>query len=182
VETWPFQANRFFVLQLAKTESIITVQRGFRTKYHKEPPMDKTIREFCSKFEERCCLCASKRTSSPGSSPEAVDRVRESFTRNSINQHVAQAENWKCLLPIFIWKFAVTSIPLYLSVGLDVRLGVAKTPHLFRGLPGHPTSLHVTFSAGAMLKIKFKCPLYGEIYHSFDRESWLQLIVSMLIC
>jgi hypothetical protein len=61
-------------------------------------------------------------------------------------------------LPIFIWKIAATSIPLYLSVGFDVRLDVTKTPHLFPGLPGHPTSLHVTFSFGAMLKIKFTCP------------------------
>jgi hypothetical protein len=56
------------------------------------------------------------------------------------NQHAAQAENWKCLLPIFIGKFAVTTIPLYLSVGLDVRLGVTRTPHLFPGHPGHPSS------------------------------------------
>jgi hypothetical protein len=67
---------------------------------------------------------------------------------------------WIELLPIFIWKFAITSIPLYLSVGLDIRLGVTKTPHLFPGLPGHPTSLHVTFSSGAKLKIIFTCPLY----------------------
>jgi hypothetical protein len=67
-----------------------------------------------------------------------------------------------------------------LRVGLDVRL--MKTPHLFPGLPGHPTSLHVTFSSGAILKIKFTCPLYQEIYQSVDRESWLQLIPSMLIC
>jgi hypothetical protein len=68
------------------------------------------------------------------------------------------------LLPIFIWKFAVTSIPLHLGVGLDVRLGVTKTPHLFPGRPGHPTSLYATLSSGATLKIKFTCPLHGEFY------------------
>jgi hypothetical protein len=93
-----------------------------------------------------------------------LDRVRESFTGVLRNQHVAQAENCNRteLLSIFIWKFAVTSIPLYLSDGLDVCL--TKTPHLFPGLPGHPTSLHVTFSSGAMLKIKFTCPFYPKIY------------------
>jgi hypothetical protein len=35
----------FCVLEFAKTESIVTVQLRFRTKYHTEPPMDKTIRE-----------------------------------------------------------------------------------------------------------------------------------------
>jgi hypothetical protein len=74
------------------------------------------------------------------------------------NQHIAQAENWKCLLPIFIWEFTVTSIPLYLSAGLDICLGVKKTPHLFPGLPDHPTSPYVTFLSGAMLKIKVYVP------------------------
>jgi transposase len=76
METWRFQANRnLFVLQLAKTESIITVQRGFQTKYHAEPLTDKTIREWYRKFEEMGCLCAAKRTGRPGPSPETVDRV-----------------------------------------------------------------------------------------------------------
>jgi hypothetical protein len=162
------------------------MQRGFRTKYHTEPPTDKTIREWYKKFEEMGCLCAAERTGRPGSSPETVDRVQRILYQESSKVNTSRKQvtisycNKKELLPIFIWKFAITSIPLYLSVGLDVCL--MKTPHLFPGLPGHPTSLHVTFSSGAMLKIKFTCPLYQEIYQSFDRESWLQLIPSMLIC
>jgi hypothetical protein len=58
------------------------VQHGFRTKYHTEPPMDKTIREWYRKFEETGCLCATKRTGRPGSLPETVGHVRESFTRS----------------------------------------------------------------------------------------------------
>jgi hypothetical protein len=42
----------FCVLQFAKTQSIVTVQRGFRTKYRTEPPTDKTVRDWCRKFEE----------------------------------------------------------------------------------------------------------------------------------
>jgi hypothetical protein len=67
----------FCVLQLAKTDLIITVQRGFRTKYHTEPPTDETIREWYRKFEETSRSCAAKRRGRPGT----VDRVRESFTR-----------------------------------------------------------------------------------------------------
>jgi hypothetical protein len=85
----------FCVLQLANTESIITVQRGFRTKYHTEPPTDKTIRVWYRKFEETDCLCAAKRTGRPGPSPDTVDGVGESFARSPQNQHVAQAENCK---------------------------------------------------------------------------------------
>ena len=36
----------FCVLEFAKTESIMTVQRRFRIMYHTEPPTDKTIREW----------------------------------------------------------------------------------------------------------------------------------------
>ena len=42
-----FTVNKkaFCVLEFAKTESIVTVQRRFRIMYHTEPPTDKTIRE-----------------------------------------------------------------------------------------------------------------------------------------
>jgi hypothetical protein len=72
----------FCVLQLVKTESIITVQLSFRTKCHMEPQTDKTIREWCRKFKETGYLCAAKRTGRPGSSTETVDPIRESFTRS----------------------------------------------------------------------------------------------------
>jgi hypothetical protein len=84
VEIWRFQANRnFCVLQLAKTESIITVQRGFRTKCHTEPPMDKTIGKCYRKFEETGCLCSSKRTGGPGLSPETGPRTRILYQESS---------------------------------------------------------------------------------------------------
>ena len=43
-----FTVNKkaFCVLEFAKTESIVTVQRGFRIMHHTEPPTDKTIREW----------------------------------------------------------------------------------------------------------------------------------------
>ena len=36
----------FCVLEFAKTESIVTVQRRFRIMYHTEPPTDKKNREW----------------------------------------------------------------------------------------------------------------------------------------
>jgi hypothetical protein len=80
----PFSGKQksFCVLQLAKTKSIITVQCGFRTKYHTEPPTYNAIKEWNRKFKETGCLCAAKRTGRTGPSPETVDRLRESFTRN----------------------------------------------------------------------------------------------------
>jgi hypothetical protein len=44
------EQKAFCVLQFAKTQSIVTVQRGFRTKYRTEQPMDKTVRDWYRKF------------------------------------------------------------------------------------------------------------------------------------
>jgi len=52
--------NAFCVLEFAKTESIVTVQRGFRITYHTEPPTDKTIRE-CYMNSNRVAACALRK-------------------------------------------------------------------------------------------------------------------------
>lgn len=59
------EQKAFCVLQFAKTQSIVTVQRGFRTKYRTEPPTDKTVRDWYRKCEETGCLCVAKRTGRP---------------------------------------------------------------------------------------------------------------------
>ena len=43
---WRRRKKAFCVLEFAKTESTVTVQRRFRIMYHTEPPTDKTIREW----------------------------------------------------------------------------------------------------------------------------------------
>jgi hypothetical protein len=40
------EQKAFCVLQFAKTQSIVTVQHGFRTKYRTESPTDKTVRDW----------------------------------------------------------------------------------------------------------------------------------------
>ena len=54
-----FTVNKkaFCVLEFAKTESIVTVQRRFRIMYHTEPPTDKTIREWYMN-SSRVAACA----------------------------------------------------------------------------------------------------------------------------
>jgi hypothetical protein len=64
-ETWRGQGIKkaFFVLEFAKIESIVTivmVQWRFQTKYHTEPPTDKTIHEWYKKFQQSGCLRAAK--------------------------------------------------------------------------------------------------------------------------
>ena len=72
----------FCVLEFAKTESIVTVQRRFQTMYRTEPPTDKTIREWYMKFQQSGCLCAAKRRGRPGPSAETVELVRQTFVRS----------------------------------------------------------------------------------------------------
>ena len=54
-----FTVNKkaFCVLEFAKTESIVTVQRRFRIMYYTEPPTDKTIREWYMN-SSRVAACA----------------------------------------------------------------------------------------------------------------------------
>ena len=51
----------FCVMQFAKCESIVMVQRRFRTQYHKNPPIDKPIRTWYNNFEQTGSLSAGKR-------------------------------------------------------------------------------------------------------------------------
>jgi hypothetical protein len=69
------------VLEFAKTESVLMVQWRFWTKYHTEPPTDKTIREWYKKFQQSGGLCTAKRTGRPGPWAETVERVQETFVR-----------------------------------------------------------------------------------------------------
>lgn len=95
----------FCVLEFAKTESVVTVQRRFRIMYHTEPPTDKIIREWYMKFLQSGCLCAAKRTGRPGPSAETVEHVRETFarspqkstTRASRALQMSQSSVWRIL-------------------------------------------------------------------------------------
>jgi len=94
----------FCVFEFAKTESIVTVQRRFRTMYRTEPPTDK-IREWYIKFQQSGFLCAAKRRGRPGPSDETVERVRETFVRSpqkSTNRaswelQMSQSSVWRIL-------------------------------------------------------------------------------------
>ena len=50
----------FCVLQYHTSKSVVTVQRGFRAKYAKNPPTDKTIRVLYKQFTETGCLRKQK--------------------------------------------------------------------------------------------------------------------------
>jgi len=47
----------FCVLEYHTSKSVVTVQRGFRAKYAKDLPTDKTILVRYKQFTETGCLC-----------------------------------------------------------------------------------------------------------------------------
>jgi hypothetical protein len=92
---WTGNKKAICVLEFAKTESIVTVQRRFRAVYNTELPTDNTIRERYMKFQQSDCLCVAKRTGRPGPSAETVERVRETFVKCSICH-----QGWKYRAPV----------------------------------------------------------------------------------
>ena len=80
----------FCVLQFAKCESIVTVQRQFLIQYHKDPPTDKPIRtlynnfymvqQFWTDWQSQCWW--TNRPAGPSVSEVDVACVREAFTWN----------------------------------------------------------------------------------------------------
>jgi hypothetical protein len=66
----------FCVLEFAKTESILMMQQRSQTKFHTEPPIEKTIHEWYKKFQQTDCLCAVKQTGWLRPSAEAVEQVQ----------------------------------------------------------------------------------------------------------
>jgi transposase len=73
------QQKAYCVLELAKPNSITTVERHFRTRFDKEPPSRKNIYRWYSQFEETGSVCKRRSTGRPRVSDADVDRTREDF-------------------------------------------------------------------------------------------------------
>jgi hypothetical protein len=50
----------FCVLECARTESIVTVQRCFRNKFGNDPPAKNSIKQWYEKFQLNGCLCIAR--------------------------------------------------------------------------------------------------------------------------
>lgn len=99
------QEKSFCVLQLAKLESIVAVQRAFRRQFNKQPPRHKQIYEWHRKFVEDGCICKGKSTGRPRTSNENVERIRtlyerrpkKSTSRASKELNIPQPTVWRVL-------------------------------------------------------------------------------------
>jgi len=102
--TWNKKA--FCVLEFAETDSVVTVERRFRTVYHTEPPMDKTILVWYMKFQLRGCLYTAKRAVRPRTLAKTVDLVGESFVRSPQKWVHCASREFRCLSQVFGAFFA----------------------------------------------------------------------------
>lgn len=97
------EQKAFCVLQFAKTESVVTVQRVFRIKFGCDPPSDNNIRRWYHQFEDTGCLCKGKSTGRPSVSEGTVERVRESFTRSP--KKSVRKDSRELQMPVLtVWK------------------------------------------------------------------------------
>lgn len=106
------EQKAFCVLQFAKTESVITVQRAYRIRFGCAPPSDNNIRRWYHQFEDTGCLCKGKSTGRPKVSEETVERVRESFTR-SPKKSVRKASRELVIPPSTVWKIVRKRLHLH---------------------------------------------------------------------
>ena len=75
------EQKAFCVLQFAKTESVIRVQRAFRIKFHCNPRSNNILRWY-HQLEDTGYLCKGKSSGRPSMIGERVERVSDAFARS----------------------------------------------------------------------------------------------------
>ena len=78
VNMWMGVEKSFCVLEYARTNSIILVQRNFHARFYKNTLKDKT-KQWYETLENTGCLCVPKRPERPGPLEETVNRVHDVF-------------------------------------------------------------------------------------------------------
>ena len=73
------EQKAFCVLQFARHESVVSVQRAFRRQFNSDPPSPNSIRRWYHQFQTTGCLCKGKSAGRRRLSEENVERVRQSF-------------------------------------------------------------------------------------------------------
>lgn len=104
--------HKVFCVEFAKSESLIVVQRAFRTKFGIEPPTRKGIRRWFKQFQQTESLLKGKSAGRPRVSDDDVGRIEESFVcspgkstnRASRELGIPQTTVWKVLRRRLLYK------------------------------------------------------------------------------
>ena len=128
-----FTVNKkaFCVLEFAKTESIVTVQRRFRIMYHTEPPTDKTIREwYMNSSRVAACVLQNEQAVRAYGPGRAVRFARKYAKAPSTKK------TWRDSLLIYMLLSAVSV--------LVVAQSSSEIPEGLMNNPGHDADRHAS--------------------------------------
>jgi len=80
----PPTERRWCVLEFARCNSFVAVQRAFRRPFRRRGPPETSTRRWYEQFRYRGCICrqGKGRAGRPSVTEETVDRLRETFTRS----------------------------------------------------------------------------------------------------
>ncbi|PNF43528.1 hypothetical protein B7P43_G03919 [Cryptotermes secundus] len=105
------QQKAFCILEFAKTNSVVTVQRAFRRRFGSNPPCPKNIRRWFRQFQESGCLCKGKSPGRSRVSEEQVARIRAAFER-SPRKSIDQASRELAIPQPTVWRVLTVSLHL----------------------------------------------------------------------
>ena len=86
------QQKVFCVLEFAKTDAIVTVQRAFRTEFGIDLPHRESIRRWVTQFKETGCLCKGKSPGRPRVSEEQVEKIHDAFNSEGLRNHSGEID------------------------------------------------------------------------------------------
>ena len=98
---WTGNKKAFCVLEFARTESIVTVLRRFRTMYHVEPPTDKTIREWYMTSSRLAACAVRNEQAGRGHRPRLSSGYEKHLSGALRSQYITRAGIYKCLCQVF---------------------------------------------------------------------------------
>jgi len=73
------EQKAFCVLQFAKHESVVSVQRAFWRQFNSDPSSPNSIGHWYQQFQTTGRLCKGKSAGRPRVSQENMEQVRQSF-------------------------------------------------------------------------------------------------------
>jgi hypothetical protein len=91
------------VFDYVQFKSVTTVQRNFRRRFGKDPPIRNSIYDWHHKFETTECLCKGKSPGRPRVSEENVQRIRQALLR-SPNNSIPEASRELQFPQTTVWK------------------------------------------------------------------------------
>ena len=99
------QQKEFCVLEFAKTNAIVTIQRAFRTEFGIDLPHRQSIRRWVRQFKETGCLCKGKSSGRPRAAEEQVERIHDAFEdsprkftrRGSVSFEIPHTTVWRVI-------------------------------------------------------------------------------------